>query len=94
MGAVFELPIVVLGLTALGIVTPACCRKFRRHAVVICLVASAFITPGQDPVSLVALAVPLYGLYEVSVICSRFVSSPRKPRGGARSGAREPMRRE
>jgi sec-independent protein translocase protein TatC len=73
MGVVFELPIVIIGLTAVGIVTPRFLQKFRRHAVVLCLVTSAIITPGADPLSLLALAVPLYGLYEVSVIASSVV---------------------
>ncbi|MGH7710292.1 MAG: twin-arginine translocase subunit TatC, partial [Gemmatimonadaceae bacterium] len=73
MGAVFELPIVIIGLTAVGVVTPRFLQKFRRYAVVLCLVASALITPGADPLSLLALALPLYGLYEVSVIASAVV---------------------
>ena len=73
MGAVFELPIVIIGLTAVGVVTPKFLQKFRRYAVVLCLVASAIITPGSDPLSLLALALPLYGLYEVSVVASAVV---------------------
>ncbi|MCC6770566.1 MAG: twin-arginine translocase subunit TatC [Gemmatimonadaceae bacterium] len=79
LGAVFELPIAVLALTALGIVTPQFLSRYRRHATVICLVASAFITPGQDPLSLLAIAIPLYMLYELSVVCS-FVVYRRKQR--------------
>lgn len=77
MGLVFEMPIVVLALTALGVVTPTFLRKFRRHAIVLCLVSSAFITPGQDPFSLAAVAVPLVLLYELSVVCSAFVQRRR-----------------
>lgn len=80
MGAVFEMPIVVLALTALGIVTPAMLTRYRRHAIVICLVASAFITPGQDPLTLAAVFLPLVGLYEVSIICSHFVYRRRQRR--------------
>jgi sec-independent protein translocase protein TatC len=69
-GAVFELPILILALTALGIVSPALLNRFRRHAIVGCVVASAFITPGGDPTSLLALSVPLYVLYEISVVLS------------------------
>jgi len=69
-GVVFEVPIAVLFLTALGLVTPAFLHKYRRHAIVICLVAAAFITPGGDPYSLMALAVPLYLLFELSVLIS------------------------
>jgi sec-independent protein translocase protein TatC len=72
-GAVFELPILILALTALGIVSPALLNRYRRHAVVGCVVAAAFITPGGDPTSLLALSVPLYILYEVSVVLSTLV---------------------
>jgi sec-independent protein translocase protein TatC len=78
-GAVFELPILIVALTALGIVTPAMLVKFRRFAVVGCLVTSAFITPGSDVLSLCAMAVPLYMLYELSVVLS-FVVHRRKAR--------------
>lgn len=69
-GAVFELPILIIALTALGLVTPKMLANFRRHAVVACVVGAAFITPGADPTSMFALAGPLYLLYEVSVILS------------------------
>jgi sec-independent protein translocase protein TatC len=73
LGAVFELPILIIGLTAVGVVTPRFLQKFRRYAVVLCLAAAALITPGGDPLSLLAMAIPLYGLYEVSVIASAVV---------------------
>lgn len=73
LGVVFELPILILGLTAVGIVTPSLLNRFRRHAIILCLVAAAFITPGQDPLSLAAIAVPLYLLYELSVIGSIWI---------------------
>lgn len=84
MGAVFELPILVLALTALGMVTPQFLNRYRRHAIVVCLVASAFITPGQDPFSLAAVALPLLGLYEVSVVCSYVVYRRKQRREAAR----------
>ena len=69
-GVVFELPILIIALTALGIVTPQFLNKYRRHAIVLCIVGAAFITPGGDPTSLFALSVPLYLLFEVSVVLS------------------------
>jgi sec-independent protein translocase protein TatC len=72
-GAVCELPIVILALTALGLVTPQFLNKYRRHAIVLCVLAAAFITPGADPTSLFALAVPLYFLFELSVVLSIMV---------------------
>ncbi len=79
-GLVFEAPIAILLLTALGLVTPAFLKKYRRHAVVICMVAAAFITPGGDPFSLTALAIPLYLLFEISVLVSMFVFAKRQRR--------------
>ncbi len=79
-GAVFELPIVIIMLTALGIVKPAFLSKFRRHAFVGCIIGAAIITPGQDPTSLFALTVPLYALYEVSITFSRLIYNRREKR--------------
>ncbi|MFL5611439.1 MAG: twin-arginine translocase subunit TatC, partial [Gemmatimonadaceae bacterium] len=45
-GVVFEVPIAILALTALGLVTPQFLSRYRRHSIIICLVAAAFITPG------------------------------------------------
>jgi sec-independent protein translocase protein TatC len=84
-GAVFELPILILVLTALGIVTPALLNRYRRHAIVLCIVAAAFITPGADPTSLFALSVPLYLLFEVSVGLSIVIHRRRLRRQAAAS---------
>ncbi len=80
MGAVFELPILLVGLTALGIITPMQLRQFRRHAAVASLVAAAIITPGDLLTTTVMLMVPLYGLYEVSIIASTLVYRRRQRR--------------
>ena len=79
-GLVFEVPIAILALTALGIITPQFLSKYRRHAVIVCLVAAAFITPGADPYSLFALAIPLYVLYELSVFVAIIAYRKRKKR--------------
>ncbi|MCC6242872.1 MAG: twin-arginine translocase subunit TatC [Gemmatimonadaceae bacterium] len=77
-GAAFELPIIIMLLTALGIVQPAFLAKFRRHAVVGCLIAAAVITPGSELTSLAALSAALYFLYEVSITLSRVIHSRRE----------------
>ena len=82
-GLVFEVPIAILALTALGIITPQFLSKYRRHAIVICLVAAAFITPGADPYSLFALTIPLYVLYELSVFVAYFAHRKRQRREAA-----------
>jgi sec-independent protein translocase protein TatC len=70
-GAAFELPIVVMGLTALGLATPQFLAKYRRYAVVGGLIVGGFITP--DPTSMFAIAIPMYGLYELSIALSKMV---------------------
>jgi sec-independent protein translocase protein TatC len=69
-GLCFELPIVILALTALGLVTPAFLRKYRRHAAVLCTLVGAFLTPGDLVWTTIAMAVPLYLLYELSIFLS------------------------
>lgn len=66
-GAVFEVPIVIVGLSAMGIVSPQTLGKFRRYAILVSYGAAAIITPGDLLTTTIALAVPLYLLYEVSV---------------------------
>ncbi len=68
-GLVFELPVVVYFLSRIGLVTPADMRKYRRHAIVIVLIAAAIITP-PDMVTQLLLGFPLYVLYELSIFIS------------------------
>jgi sec-independent protein translocase protein TatC len=87
-GGVFEVPIVIVGLSALGIVSPQALGKFRRYAVVIAYGAAAIITPGDLLTTTIALAIPLYLLYEVSVAVS-YVIYRRKARRDAKLAADE-----
>ncbi len=68
MGVVFEMPLVCLFLSKLGLLRRSFFKKFRRHAVVILLVLAAFITPSGDPFTLMVVFLPLYILYELSAI--------------------------
>lgn len=67
-GAVFELPIVSYFLGRIGIISSATLRKGRRYAVVAILLVAAFVTPTPDAFNMMLLAVPLYLLYELSII--------------------------
>jgi sec-independent protein translocase protein TatC len=69
-GLCFELPILILALTALGLVTPMFLRKYRRHAAVLCVFIGAFLTPGDLVWTTIAMAVPLYFLFELSILLS------------------------
>jgi len=72
-GVAFELPVLILGLAALGIVTPELLNRFRRHAVVGAVIIGAFLTPGDLVWTTIAMAVPLYLLYELSIVLSYVV---------------------
>ncbi len=65
--AVFQLPLLIYFLARMGIVTSAFLRKYRRHAIVLLTVVSAVITP-PDLFSLVLVVLPLYMLYELSIV--------------------------
>lgn len=69
-GILFQLPIVVYFLSKIGVVTPMFLRKFRKHAYIVILILAAMITP-PDVVSQILIGIPLYGLYEVSIIISK-----------------------
>lgn len=70
-GLIFELPMISFFLSKLGILSPKIMRKFRKHAIVVIMIAAAILTPGTDPVSQVILAVPLVLLYEISIFISK-----------------------
>ncbi|HEX9253202.1 MAG TPA: twin-arginine translocase subunit TatC [Ignavibacteriaceae bacterium] len=70
-GLIFELPMVSFFLSKLGILKPSFMKKFRKHAIVVIMIAAAFLTPGTDPVSQIVLAIPLVVLYEISILVSK-----------------------
>lgn len=71
-GLIFQLPILVYFLSKLGIVTPELMKKYRRHSVIAVLILAAIITP-PDISSQILVALPLFVLYEVSILVSRAV---------------------
>lgn len=77
-GLVFELPMVSYFLSRLGVVTPEFMRKYWRHAVVIILVVAAILTPTPDPYNMLLLAVPMVGLYEISIWISKLAVRRRR----------------
>ena len=87
LGLVFELPIVVLLLSALGLVSPRFLSKYRRHAIVGSFLVAAFITPGDLLVTSVILTVLLYLLYELSIGLSWLVFRKREKKRMAEEAA-------
>jgi sec-independent protein translocase protein TatC len=68
-GLLFQLPVVIYFLSKVGIVTPAFLRKYRKHSVIIILIVAAIITP-PDPLSQILITLPLYLLFEISILIS------------------------
>lgn len=66
MGIVFELPLLGWLLGRMGLLHRGFFSRYRRHAIVILLIAAALITPTGDPVTLLIVFVPLYALWEFS----------------------------
>ena len=68
MGVVFELPVVSWILGKMGLLTAGMMRTWRKHAIVAILVVSAIITPTTDAFTLFVVALPIWLLYEVSIL--------------------------
>lgn len=73
LGAVFELPVAILLLSVFGLVTPQALGRFRKHALVGSYLLAAIVTPGDFFISSVMLMLPLYLLYEFSIVLSWMV---------------------
>ena len=69
-GLLFQLPVVSIFFTKIGILTPAFLREYRKFAVVVFLILGAVLTP-PDPVSQILIVVPMLLLYEFSILLSK-----------------------
>jgi sec-independent protein translocase protein TatC len=72
-GLLFQLPVVIYFLTKVGIVTPEFLRKYRKHSIIIILIVAAIVTP-PDPLSQMLITIPLYLLFEISILISSGVA--------------------
>lgn len=77
-GIVFEMPVATMFLTRIGLITPQLMASKRKYAILVIFILAAVLTPGPDPVSQLLMATPMYLLYEVSIIVSRFVKAKKK----------------
>ena len=68
MGIVFEMPLLAWLLSLFGILKKSFLREYKKHAVVVLLVSAAIITPSGDPFTLMLVFIPLYVLYELSIL--------------------------
>ncbi len=72
-GVSFEFPIVMMFLLLARIINTQQLRKIRKYAFLGIVIFAAVITPSQDPISLFAMAIPMYLLYEVSILLGRLL---------------------
>lgn len=68
LGIVFEMPILAWMFAKMGFINSSFLRKYRRHAIVIILIVAAVITPTSDIFTLLLVSLPMYFLYEVSIL--------------------------
>lgn len=74
MGVFFELPVVCWLLAKVGLLKASAMARYRRHAIVLILVIAAIITPTADALTLTIVALPIYLLYEISLLIVRRTS--------------------
>jgi len=67
-GLMFQLPMVVLALAKAGLVNVSFLKTYRKHAILIIVIISAILTPSPDMFSQIIVALPIYGLYELSIL--------------------------
>ena len=72
-GLGFEFPILLISLSAAGVLTNETMRKYRRQVILGLAIFAAVITPSPDPISMLALLIPLYLFYEGAIIVSRLL---------------------
>ncbi len=78
-GLTFEFPVVLVSLELAGVLQPAKLASWRRWAIVLLVAFAAVITPSGDPFSMMALAIPLYGFYELSIVIGKLLLRGRTP---------------
>ncbi len=79
-GVLFELPVVIMILSALGLVTPAFLREKRRHAWVIITVLASLLSPGDVVTVTAMMMIPMVFLYEFSILLSVVITRKRRAR--------------
>ena len=74
-GIVFEIPVVCWLLARFGMLRAEWMRRFRRHAIVVILIISAVITPTSDIFTLLIVSLPIWLLYESSILIVKYTVS-------------------
>jgi sec-independent protein translocase protein TatC len=82
-GVSFELPLLAVALNLVGVLSHATLSKGRRWIFFLTIVFAAFITPTQDPFTMLAMAGPMIVLFELAIQVARFVDRRRAKREAA-----------
>jgi sec-independent protein translocase protein TatC len=82
-GLSLELPLIAVALNLVGILTYDVLRKSRRWIFFLTIVFAAFVTPTQDPFTMLAMAVPMIVLFELAIQIARVVDKRRAKRADA-----------
>jgi sec-independent protein translocase protein TatC len=86
MGAFFQLPIVMVFFSRIGLIEPKTYGKYRGHYLVGALLVAGIVTPGPDYYSQILMTIPMYLLYEIGILIARFGARPRQhPKAGGAS---------
>jgi len=86
-GLIFEFPLVIAFMAALGVVTHRTLLHFQRYAIVILAILSAVLTPTPDPVTMLLMLAPLVALYYASVLVAYLFARRREAQSGAGASA-------
>jgi sec-independent protein translocase protein TatC len=73
-GVTFEFPVLLVSLEIAGVLDPRKLASWRRWAIVLIVVIAGVITPSSDPFSMMALAIPMYLFYEVSIVIGKIIT--------------------
>jgi sec-independent protein translocase protein TatC len=72
-GITFEFPVLLVSLEVAGVLTPKKLSSWRRWAIVLIVVVAGVVTPSSDPFSMMAMAIPLYLFYELSIVIGKLI---------------------
>ncbi len=70
-GTIFELPLIMVVLAKIGLLNPHTAGRFRRHAILAIAILAAILTPTPDVFNMALMAVPLYLLFEIGLLCAK-----------------------